>query len=59
VLRATTERLAALEAEKLRLSRERQEAVGALRAQGLTYAEIGELAGLTRARIEQIHKSRQ
>lgn len=57
VLRETTDALATLEAEKLRLSKERQAAVDALRAQGLTYAEIGELANLSRGRIEQIHKS--
>lgn len=57
VLRITTSRLKAAQEEVTKLSRLRRRIVQGLRAQGLSYAEIADTAGLSRGRIHQIRKT--
>ncbi len=54
LLRAATERLAEAQQEVTELARLRRRLIQDLHAQGLSYAQIGEAAGLTRGRIHQI-----
>lgn len=58
VLRSTTARIDALEREIAALAVARRAAVVALKDSGLSYEKIGVLVGLSRGRIEQIHKGR-
>ncbi|WP_307869190.1 sigma-70 family RNA polymerase sigma factor [Nocardiopsis sp. B62] len=54
VLRAATERLAEAQQEVTELSRLRRRLIQDLHAQGMSYAQIAEKAGLSRGRIHQI-----
>jgi len=54
LLRAATERLADAQQEVTELARLRRRLIQDLHAQGLSYAQIGEAAGLSRGRIHQI-----
>src|SRR5258708_316525 len=54
LLRAATERLAEAQQEVTELARLRRRLIQDLHAQGMSYAQIGEAAGLTRGRIHQI-----
>lgn len=54
LLRAATERLAEAQQEVTELARLRRRLIQDLHAQGQSYAQIGEAAGLTRGRIHQI-----
>jgi hypothetical protein len=54
LLRAATERLADAQQEVTELARLRRRLIQDLHAQGMSYAQIGEAAGLTRGRIHQI-----
>src|SRR5690606_4336224 len=53
-LRAATEQMAISQREVNELSRLRKSLIQRLRAEGLSFAQIGEAAGLTRGRIHQI-----
>src|SRR6476646_6484892 len=53
-LRAATAQMAVSQREVTELSRLRKQVIEQLRGKGMTYAEIGEAAGLTRGRIHQI-----
>jgi hypothetical protein len=54
LLRAATERLNAAQQEVTELARLRRRVIQDLHAQGMSYAQIAEAAGLTRGRIHQI-----
>jgi hypothetical protein len=54
LLRAATDRLAEAQQEVTELARLRRRLIQDLHAQGLSYAQIGEAAGLSRGRIHQI-----
>jgi hypothetical protein len=54
LLRAATNRLADAQQEVTELARLRRRLIQDLHAQGMSYAQIGEAAGLTRGRIHQI-----
>ncbi|MFC4533983.1 sigma factor-like helix-turn-helix DNA-binding protein [Sphaerisporangium dianthi] len=54
LLRAATERLNAAQQEVAELARLRRRVIQDLHAQGMSYAQIAEAAGLTRGRIHQI-----
>lgn len=54
LLRAATDRLADAQQEVTELARLRRRLIQDLHAQGMSYAQIGEAAGLTRGRIHQI-----
>lgn len=54
LLRAATERLADAQQEVTELARLRRGLIQDLHAQGMSYAQIGEAAGLSRGRIHQI-----
>lgn len=54
LLRAATERLGEAQQEVTELARLRRRLIQDLHAQGLSYAQIGEAAGLSRGRIHQI-----
>ena len=54
LLRAATDRLADAQLEVTELARLRRRLIQDLHAQGLSYAQIGEAAGLSRGRIHQI-----
>ena len=54
LLRAATERLAEAQQEVTELSRLRRRLIQDLHAQGMSYAQIAEKAGLSRGRIHQI-----
>src|SRR5690606_33659635 len=54
LLRAATERLARAQQEVTDLARLRRRVIQDLHAQGLSYAQIAEQAGLSRGRIHQI-----
>ncbi|MFC4062272.1 sigma factor-like helix-turn-helix DNA-binding protein [Planomonospora corallina] len=54
LLRAATERLNAAQQEVTELARLRRRVIQELHAQGLSYAQIAEKAGLSRGRIHQI-----
>jgi len=53
-LRAATAQMAESQREVTELSRLRKRVIEQLRGRGLSYAQIGEAAGLTRGRIHQI-----
>ena len=53
-LRAATERLAEAQREVIELARLRRRLIQDLHAQGMSYAQIGQAAGLSRGRIHQI-----
>ncbi|MEV7968301.1 sigma-70 family RNA polymerase sigma factor [Sphaerisporangium sp. NPDC088356] len=54
LLRAATERLHAAQQEVTELARLRRRVIQELHAQGMSYAQIAQAAGLTRGRIHQI-----
>lgn len=54
LLRAATDRLGEAQQEVTELARLRRRLIQDLHAQGMSYAQIGEAAGLTRGRIHQI-----
>jgi hypothetical protein len=54
LLRAATERLAGAQQEVTELARLRRRLIQDLHAQGLSYAQIAEAAGLSRGRVHQI-----
>lgn len=57
LLRAATERLARAQQEVTDLARLRRRVIQDLHAQGLSYAQIAEQAGLSRGRIHQIRRT--
>lgn len=54
LIRAATERLSAAQQEVTELARMRRRVIQELHAQGISYAQIAEQAGLSRGRIHQI-----
>lgn len=57
LLRAATERLGEAHLEVTELARLRRRVVRELHAQGMSYTQIAEAAGLSRGRIHQIRQS--